>query len=50
MRAAAVLAGLVLMSSTASAQPPSPPPSRPGLDLPALAERLISHMALQSGE
>ena len=51
MRAAAVLAGLVLMCSTASAQPsPSPPSARPGLDLPALAERLLQHMALQSGE
>lgn len=51
MRAAALLAGLVLMCSIASSRPPSPAPSaRPGLDLPALAERLIQHMALQPGE
>jgi hypothetical protein len=42
MPPAALLAGMLLMS-----QPSAPPPS---LDYPALAERLVRHMALQPGE
>jgi hypothetical protein len=42
MTTAALLAGMLLMT-----QPAVPPPS---LDYPALAERLVRHMALQPGE